>query len=387
MRIIFLMGFGCFLMACSTADQVVAPLDSLLTHTVSIPDPPTVPEGQTDPGLAQAARFLAGLNQNESSPLLEFELDTSWQDFHRAMNYSWGRMKKERLGPMEHWRDTVLSEQLRDSLTLFYPFSGPDFLHGQVFYPFASRYIMIGLEPVMELPPIQDLSHDDRNMLLDTLASSLRDIFGKSYFITTHMLKDFKKSKGILPVLFFFLERNGNEAEALEYFSLDTLGRESVVDFAGYQLASDKGIRLTFRNLSTGRQGEIFYFSADISDSGFKKKPGLYRFLQVQAPYNTFIKSASYLMHHNTFSTIRSLIVQNSETIFQDDTGVPYRYLRQDFNGKFYGEYVRPVADFKWLDKQLDLDSAFVAQKQPLPFSLGYHWNSRQQHYMLFLRK
>lgn len=92
-------------------------------------------------------------------------------------------------------------------------------------------------------------------------------------------------------------------------------------------------------------------------------------------------------MHQDIFSGIRDKIIEGSYSIFQDDTGIPYRYLKSDYAGLFFGEYVRPVKDFIWLEKQPDLDSAFQAGSQPLPFSLGYHWGSRKQHYMLFIKK
>ena len=42
---------------------------------------------------------------------------------------------------------------------------------------------------------------------------------------------------------------------------------------------------------------------------------------------NTFIKSASYLMHYRSFTDIRNIILSKSLTIFQDDTGIPYKYF------------------------------------------------------------
>jgi len=58
---------------------------------------------------------------------------------------------------------------------------------------------------------------------------------------------------------------------------------------------------------------------------------------------------------------------------------------RLDFNVQLYGEYTKPVKDFGAYTYQADLDSAYKASrdKQPLPFSLGYHWSSQIQNYML----
>ena len=43
------------------------------------------------------------------------------------------------------------SETVRKS-TLFYPFSGPDALMMNVFFPYNSTYVMVGLEPPGTLP-------------------------------------------------------------------------------------------------------------------------------------------------------------------------------------------------------------------------------------------
>ena len=86
------------------------------------------------------------------------------------------------------------------------------------------------------------------------------------------------------------------------------------------------------------------------------------------------------------FSSIRSLVIDNTITLFQDDTGVPYRFFEKqpEWHGKFFGEYVAPVEDFSRGLYQPELDSAFKKGSAPLPFSLGYHWSTRKQHYMLF---
>ncbi|MFN7329471.1 MAG: hypothetical protein ACK5UP_08195, partial [Bacteroidota bacterium] len=121
-----------------------------------------------------------------------------------------------------------------------------------------------------------------------------------------------------------------------------------------------------------------------------KDRPGFVKFVNNLAPFNSFVKSASYLMHKDAFTKIKDLLVSNSHAIFQDDTGMPYRYVKNKLNwkGTFFGEYVKPVKDFSSELYQTDLDSAYRASKaQPLPFSLGYHWSTKKQNYMLFSKE
>ena len=83
-------------------------------------------------------------------------------------------------------------------------------------------------------------------------------------------------------------------------------------------------------------------------------------------------------MHNSPFTKVKALILSNSLSLFQDDTGIPYRDFKNQLNLglHFYGEYTKPVKDFDDSKFQPDLDSAYKARKnhEALPFSLGYHW-------------
>jgi hypothetical protein len=172
-----------------------------------------------------------------------------------------------------------------------------------------------------------------------------------------------------------------------KFITLNAEGEEESV--AGNQVHWNKvqGVRFVVRHRENKDLKTVFYFSANIANNGLKDRPQLVKFIMKRAPFNTFVKSASYLMHHATeFSQIREMIIKNSENLFQDDTGIPYKYFKNkpEWKSQFYGEYVAPVEDFGRYLYQADLDSAFKGSSQPLPFSLGYHWSTRKQHYMLF---
>jgi len=71
--------------------------------------------------------------------------------------------------------------------------------------------VLAALEPIREIVPLDASTEKDRDAFLDSLGNSLRDIFNKSYFITTHMANYLKQVKGVLPPLYFFIERSGHE--------------------------------------------------------------------------------------------------------------------------------------------------------------------------------
>ena len=164
-------------------------------------------------------------------------------------------------------------------------------------------------------------------------------------------------------------------------------------------------MRFHFKN-SKNQVKKLVYFSCDISDQALADMNGRYvkyknsnllAFLNNMRECNTFIKSASYMMHHDrkdlSFEKVRNLILSKSRSIFQDDTGVPFRHINQkDWDITVYGTYEKPIKDFdRWtFMMQEDLNLFYKKSENhggALPFSLGYHWQDKKQNQMLFLKK
>ncbi len=342
---------------------------------------------EKDTVLDNAARFIAGLPQTNNNSFTALQKDKYWIEYQASMDTNWKKMYDTRLSKISAWEKETFSRSIEDSLTLFYPFSGPDFLHAFFLFPRTKEYIMAALEPVREVVPLDTVSEKNRDRFLDSLGNSLRDIFNKSYFITNHMEKDLKQVKGVLPPLYFFIERSGHELLSQKFFTLDEDGKEKEIKGKQINWQKTPGVKLTFRDRTTQEIKTLYYFSISISNAGIKDRPNFVKFVEQRAPFNTFVKSASYLMHKESFNEIKKIILANSNNVFQDDTGMPYSYFKNklQWTGNFYGEYIKPVKDFSSELYQADLDSAFKAGgKKELPFSLGYHWSTKKQNYMLF---
>ena len=360
-------------------------IDSTVTENVA---PPV--QIEKDTVLDNAARFIAGLPQLYESSYSALEKDKYWIEYKQSMDANWKKMSDTRLSKIATWEKDVFSKSIEDSLTLFYPFSGPDFLHANFLFPRAPKYVLAALEPIREVVALDASSEKFRDEFLDSLGHSLRDIFNKSYFITNHMEKDLKQVKGVLPALYFFIERTNHELLSQKFITLDSLGNETEVGAKKINWQKTPCVKIIFRDRSTQEIKTLYYFSVSISNGGLKDRPGFVKFVNNLAPFNSFVKSASYLMHKDAFKKIKDLLVSNSHAIFQDDTGMPYRYVKNKLNwkGTFFGEYIKPVKDFSSELYQTDLDSAYRASKaQPLPFSLGYHWSTKKQNYMLFSKE
>lgn len=320
----------------------------------------------------------------------------------------WNKIKKVRLDPMRNWSQSQFLKSDIDTSLLFYPFSGPDFLHAFQFYPNANEYILLALEEIGSIPDFKSISEDSIQSYAMNLNLFLRDIYLRSYFITGNMIDDISENKvdGVLSTLYWFLKKTNHDIISVEKITLNSLGKivieENVKE--GWNPNGFDGVRFHFKN-SNNQLKKLTYFSCDISDQAFLdngrnikyKNSNLLTFLNNMRQCNTFIKSASYMMHHDredlSFMNIRNIILSKSKSIFQDDTGVPFRYINQDkWNITVYGSYEKPIKDFdRWsFMMQEDLNLFYKNTENHggnLPFSLGYHWQDKKQNQMLFLKK
>ena len=85
---------------------------------------------------------------------------------------------------------------------------------------------------------------------------------------------------------------------------------------------------------------------------------------------------------------IREIVLDKSISLFQDDTGIPFKYMKnRDLNVQCFGKYVKPIKDFEHNNDilfQKDLEILYKKGSTKLPFSLGYHWrDANEQNQML----
>jgi len=329
------------------------------------------------------ASVLAGVKSTSGS--LKKYLDSSaWKENASFIDSSWGRLERSRLSKMRAWRTTEFATINQKTRTLFYPFSGPDFLTAFTFFPDVDKYIMVAMEPMGKLPEITKMKHKDAEEYIHQFRISLTDIFNKSYFITKNMNRDlnYQKVNGVLPVLALFIKRTGNEIANISY--VVKLDNDSIIEVP-YDYSDKKnlpfGVRLDI--VSNGKAKTVYYFRYDISNKKFEEKAAFYKYLNKMESPSTYVKSASYLLHNDFMSNIRQFILDKSNNVIEDDTGIPFKYFTEkgNWNIKLYGQYAKPVSDFKWLDLQKELKESFEkdsANVGKLPFHLGYHWGSKK---------
>ena len=107
-------------------------------------------------------------------------------------------------------------------------------------------------------------------------------------------------------------------------------------------------MRIRYTDNQSGNAQTLYYFTTDISDGGIKATPGFLKFCQHLGIGASFLKSSSYLLFESGFATIRNFILDHSNMIVQDDSGIPLAYFDPNkWNMRFFGVYLGPIDIFK----------------------------------------
>jgi hypothetical protein len=343
-----------------------------------------------DTALKDTARFLAGMSVSEGSPLEPLTKESAFVRHSEAFDRAWMRLDTTQLSKVRSWAANNIKET---QPTLFYMFSGPDFLYANVFFPKATTYVMAGLEVPGEAPDIAMLPKPIVARELDELRGSLNSVFSYSFFRTIEMRQRLygRRWTGTVPVLLAFLARSGKTVESVSAVAVDKDGELRAVDAADKpqgksETAASAGVKITFTGEGDQKQ-TLYYFATDLSNQGTEHS-GFLKFCEKLGAGDSLIKSASYLPHSDGFSHIRDFLLKNSAMIVQDDTGIPFRhYDMAKWEVLPFGNYVRPIPLFRG-NYQADMHSFFAKQRsQRLHFSFGYQWRVGDSAVLLATRK
>jgi hypothetical protein len=304
------------------------------------------------PSADDLAKFVAGLPVKDGA-LAERQKDPAWANHAAAVGKKWTKMDSRQLVHARNWVNSN-HEVGRFPGTLFYTFSGPDFLYAQTLFPNASTYILCGTEPVGTVPDITQMQPQHVAADLSNLRVGLDTMLTTHYFITKDMRVDLTRGtiSGTLPILYFFLARTGCTIQGVKI--------------------SGPSVQIDFRGPNGGNK-TLYYVKTDLSNGGGNAE--FFAFCKKHAPGASLVKSASYLMHGDSFSKVRNWLLANSSLIVQDDSGIPFRaYDPKRWNIQLFGTYGGPIGMFREY-YQPALAAAYEQSKPaPLGFAFGYAW-------------
>jgi hypothetical protein len=386
-----------------------APIDTSTTSTPPIPARPDTTYSH------DVAAYLAGQPVSQQSKLQPLTAQPAWQAFAADANKSWATYDATRTTKIETWAATELDSVRTASSTIFYPFSGPDLLNVVTMFPASKTYVLLGLEPVGSVPSASLLENPK---LYPAVKASLWSVLNFSFFRTNDMAVELnarsrkktpvknaldtiatvKPTKevvldGTLPLMLLFAARTGHQVQTVRYVQLDKEGQLLDADSTVAQKPSLKtvpGVEIVMLN-KDGVEQKVYYFSADISDWKMgTTNDAVIKYVQGLGELTTYVKSATYLMHKPYFSKVRNLILEHSNYILQDDSGIALKYFRPaDWQLTYYGTYKRPINLFA-NHYQPAMTTAYadtVHRPRPLPFGTGYNWRQNDSNLLLARRQ
>jgi hypothetical protein len=342
------------------------------------------------------ARFIAGMEQTKGSSLLNFDTLEAAKTYRQSIGAFFTKLEKNNLSKMREFSNKELMDIRKDSLTLFYPFSGPDFIHSDVFFPEVFTTVMLGLEPVGGVPDISDANNDELGTLFKALRISIDSISPLGYFMTNEMSKDFRRVSdlnGTIPVITLFMARNNYTVLTVKKVTIDPTGK--IVESIPGQIDKDdptdtyiSGGLIEYMKPNDQRIRNLYYFSHDASDESLARTPQLMKFFSSLKIDITFFKAASYLCSWMT--GMREFTLTNSKNIVQDDSGIPYSYLANNqWDLRFYGKYDRTLKVFQKGFFQRDLSEVYdtCTSIKPLDFAFGYGVRIKQSNMLVAKKK
>jgi hypothetical protein len=355
------------LSACSEAERATPPVPGADTA-------PKIPAPR-DRSINDAARFLAGLPGEPGSAYAALEREEDWKNYAAQFEKAFTRADDRLLRPVREFSARELNKEA-DGGFVFYPFSGPDILYAQAFYPDAKRYVLCGLERPGSILAASDYKPETLAQQLDGVRQGSASLLHRSFFITDEMSRQFRGQlmDGLLPVVLMLMARSGNTIDSMRFLTMDADGKVVEIPKAEEKRGErPDGFEISFRRAGEADLRTVTYFRLDMGYA-LRINPTFSRYLAAQEKPRVLLKSASFLLHSPNFSVIRNYILDNARTVVQDDSGVPYRFYRErNWTVNLYGGYRRPDNPFTKM-LQPDLAEAYAQpdRVREKGFSMGY---------------
>jgi hypothetical protein len=335
--------------------------------------------------LTDMAKLIAGMPVDSSSKMFELTQTKEWKAFSYRMNTNWGKFDAVTNDAINSWVGSEIGDKSGEYSTLFYPFSGPDFINAHIFFPNMQNYVFFGLEAPGTIPQPLSVPRNELQQYFTMYEQSIDHIISLSFFRTLSMKEDLKTKEvdGASPLIYMQMARAGLQIIDVKSFVVNTDGVLKYDSTLLYKKPKDyykTGIEIKFRRENNPKVHTVQYFSVDVSDMYLEKEEnkGAVTWLKnINAPCPVYLKSASYLLHRPYFAIIRDLILEKATFLLQDDSGIPYKYFVNDkWEVSLYGEYTEPIPLFE-VRYQEDLWKDYRKYPvKPLNFRRGYNKKS-----------
>ncbi len=312
-----------------------------------------------------ALTLLAGQSPPNGLPA---HLNTAaWGRYSQAVQKNWKQYRSQIGEPMEAWAN---QEVPAFTDTVFYPFSGPDFSTVSQLFPKAKRYILVAMQAAERPVNLADLKSEAAGQTLEVLTGAWENYGHDGFFVTEYLDKYLHKNKvriGASTFLSSFFQLKGLKVNSITPIQINAAGEVEELPAAD---ANWRSVR--FRIERAGEPVLVDYLRIDLSDKGLTSQPQHHQFVRQMSGHPVLLKAASHLPQNSSFSMVAASLTSQAPFIIQDETGIKYGQLKENFGLTLYGKFERAHVAFG--SYQRDLAKAFAQGKdiQPLDFRVGY---------------
>lgn len=289
-------------------------------------------------------------------------------DNKKIADESWAVYQKDHGHPITEWAQSEI--RFSGTGTVFYPFSGPDFVTVNQVYPDADRYVMVAMQSAGEPALLAPMSPERAQQFQAKFLREWKRFAYNAFFITAELEADrFAKSThiGITTILMTFALYSGYDIAEVYPITYDSASGQFIKSAGPW-----KSVRLVLKK--NGKTVALDYVSLDLSDQNLLVKEPMRGWLSHMTQHPMLIKAASHLLQDGNFIVIRDMIVKNAPMVVQDETGVDFAQLKKIGNVNLYGGFLLPFEQFS-PHKQQSLAQAYrlATDVKPMPFAFSYN--------------
>lgn len=327
------------------------------------------------------ARVVAGLPiLGTDSVLAQIQSEDYYKSYKKFCDDSFSTIQSDMLDPIKKWTAANGVQDNRKNSTCFYPFSGPDFMFANAFYPKAANYILLGLERRGTLPRFDKMDESQRKGYFQGMIKSMKYINTRGYFVTQHMGSDYTKThlNGVTHMALYMMARTGHSIVSVGDGWLSKEGKLTKID-EGADVPEDH-VRMKIIEFTDADQTALrtlYFFNHNIADEAAANHMEMATFIKNFPNKGAYLKAAQCAAFNANFKTARELVL-GCDLVIQDDSGIPYSHLSDTtvYDTKLFGTYTTVISDLKWcFQPKLKKDLETKGDNSDLPFKISYNGN------------
>jgi hypothetical protein len=271
------------------------------------------------------ARALGGMRPARADAFASLLDKPAWRAYEAEARSGWSAAWATRFEPVRRWAGVELKSGAGNCQTLLHPFGGTEFLPAYLMFPGCEGYVLVGSEAVGQLPTFTDATAAQVADMADEVRRSFPEVFAQDAGARRRAAAPTRP--GALRLLLVQLAHLDARIIHASRFDLASNGRPlEAIPIRGGN-ARPAALSLTFE-LPGGKPQSLVYLPAELDDASMKRRPGVWTFLRLQAPFTALLAPAGGLAGDRA-TILQELVVDQSRAILQDRPMIPERLLNR----------------------------------------------------------